>query len=105
MHRTSLASLAVLVAIAPELSAQDPAPPAGGFAIVKRLDIKIPLTGNSGTLMNAIYPNVKAPRTGWSVVVLIHGGGGNRNSPYIVPLQEKLAAAGTSSDYASTSRP
>ncbi|MEE2887788.1 MAG: CocE/NonD family hydrolase C-terminal non-catalytic domain-containing protein [Planctomycetota bacterium] len=80
--------------LASEAATQDPPAPPGGFAIAKQLDIRIPLTGNSGTLMNAYYPRVTAPTTGWPVVVLIHGGGGNRNSPHIVPLQEDLAAAG-----------
>jgi acetyl esterase/lipase len=94
MNTITLAGLTALTAIASNLLAQDPTPPPGGFAIAQQLDIRIPLTGNSGTLMNAYYPKATAPSTGWPVVVLIHGGGGNRNSPYIVPLQQKLAAAG-----------
>lgn len=92
---TNTATLTLIAALlTPVIIAQDPPAPPGGFAIQSQLDVPIPLTGTSGTLMNAYYPAPAPPATGWPTVLLIHGGGGNRNSPYIVPLQQKLAAAG-----------
>ena len=87
-------SLLACLALASPAPSQDPPAPPGGFTVSKQVDIRIPLTGNSGTLMNAYYPQAAAASTGWPVVVLIPGGGGNRNASYIVPLQERLAGAG-----------
>ena len=87
-------ALAVAIVVSSQANTQDPPAPPGGFVVTKQVDIRIPLTGTSGTLMNAYYPQAAAAPTGWPVVVLFHGGGGDRNSPYIVPLQEQLAAAG-----------
>jgi len=80
--------------------AQDPAPPAGGFPVgFREYALGMPLgthvwVDGVATALDVYYPTASAPLTGWPVVLLVHGGSGNRRIQPIIARANRLARAG-----------
>ncbi|MHC4515530.1 MAG: CocE/NonD family hydrolase C-terminal non-catalytic domain-containing protein [Planctomycetota bacterium] len=57
---------------------KDPKPPSGGFKLVQQLDQSITYGDSARTLVDVRYPEATPGVTGWPVVIVVHGLGGNR---------------------------
>ena len=80
--------------------AQDPEPPPGGFLFALREFSAasglgpIAWVDGTTTALDVYHPLGVPPATGWPVVLLVHGGSGNRKIPPILARARLLAAAG-----------
>ncbi len=75
-------------------AAQDPPPPPGGFAVQFDPDVPIVYSDGYRTRLDARLPTAGAPATGWPAVVVVHGSGGSRKSPWVQELAHELATRG-----------
>ena len=80
--------------ITASLSGQDPKTPPGGFAITKLADQPILYSDGYKTLLDIRYPSGVLPKTGWPVLMVVHGGSGHRNRPWVVTVADMMARAG-----------
>lgn len=82
------------------VTAQDPPPPPGGFPHLVREYSAVsalgPITWVDGvrTSLDAYVPLATPPATGWPLVLLVHGGDGNRRIQPLRVRGERLAKAG-----------
>ncbi|MCB9882159.1 MAG: hypothetical protein H6834_10235 [Planctomycetes bacterium] len=74
--------------------AQDPPVPPGGFPILHDADVPITYSDGYRTLCDVRYPAVLAPNDGWPCLVVVHGGGGSRNTPWVRQEAEAMAHEG-----------
>ncbi len=93
-------SSVVSLALACSLAAQDPLPPAGGFAVgFREYTVTSPLgalawVDGVQTALDVYHPVATPPANGWPVVLLVHGGSGNRRIQPLVARANMLAKAG-----------
>lgn len=82
-----------LAAAALSAAAQsDPAPPDGGFSVTQDFDQLVVLDDGYNTMADAQYPSTTPPASGWPVIIIVHGLGGNRTGARV--SGEGYAAAG-----------
>ena len=81
MRTLSSALLLSWIAVTTLALAQDPPVPPGGFPVVMAADTEI-LTYSDGyrTFFDLRVPDHPAPATGWPLILVVHGGGGNKNT-------------------------
>lgn len=88
------------VFLAASLVGQDPVPPPGGFPFALReyavATALGPVTWVDGvkTALDVYHPIGAPPATGWPIVLVVHGGDGNRRIQPVVARSRLLAAAG-----------
>ena len=76
----ALAGAALLLLPARTLAqCSDPAVPRGGFAVTRLLNQPVTYIDTAKTLMDVRYPSAAPGTCGWPVIILVHGGGGDRN--------------------------
>lgn len=85
---------ATIVLLASSALAQDPPAPPGGFPITLIKDIPITYSDGYRTALDIRFPRVAAPRTGWPVALIVHGGGGSRKKSWVMNSCELMAKAG-----------
>jgi predicted acyl esterase len=90
----------LLLSFAMSLSAQDPAPPPGGFD-VERLEWAIgsargPITWVDGvrTELDVYHPLHASPASGWPIVLVVHGGESSRRVAFVRERSQRLARMG-----------
>ena len=79
-HRAALLAL-VTFFTAPATEAvadRDPTPPTGGFTIQEDIDVPYAWSDGYQVLMDVRYPIDAPGACGWPLVVLVHGGGGDK---------------------------
>jgi hypothetical protein len=97
--RPALPSL-VTAWLAGFVAAQDPLPPPGGFAVgFREYTLAGPLgphvwVDGARTALDVYHPLAVPPASGWPVVLLVHGGSGNRRIQPIRARANLLARAG-----------